>query len=66
MIRFLNLKGQIDENLNSFAFYDTVTDTICSFFGEQVFHSKADFINAYKGDGSSRYLSLIPRNFFNG
>lgn len=34
MTRFLNLKDQIREGSNDFAFYDTVSNTILSFGSE--------------------------------
>ena len=72
MIRFLNLKNQICRGENDFAFYDTVSDTICSFGEEgcQVFDSVDDFKYHFcKKEESttrplSRFLRLIPNNFF--
>jgi hypothetical protein len=72
MIRFLNLKNQICEGQNDFAFFDTVSGTICSFGeqGEQVFSSVGEFQYAYgKGQGGTtrplaRFLSLIPKDYF--
>lgn len=72
MIRFLNLKDQICEGSNDFAFYDTVSDTICSFGsqGEQVFSSIENFKHEYgkEQEGTtrplSRFLSLIPKDYF--
>lgn len=72
MIRFLNLKNQICEDSNDFAFYDTVTNTICSFGEqrEQVFSSvenfKYNFGEEQKGDTRplSRFLKLIPDDYF--
>jgi hypothetical protein len=72
MIRFLNLKNQICEGQNDFAFFDTVSGTICSFGeqGEQVFSSVGEFQHAYgKEQGGTtrplgRFLSLIPKDYF--
>ena len=72
MIRFLNLKDQICEGQNNFAFYDTVSNIICSFGkeSEQVFSSVAEFKYAYGNEQEgttrtlSRFLSLIPMDFF--
>lgn len=72
MIRFLNLKDQICEGENEFAFYNTVSDSICSFgeYGEQVFNSINEFKEAYgkEQEGTtrpfSRFVSLIPENYF--
>jgi len=72
MIRFLDLKDQILEGSCDFAFYDTVTDTICSFGEEQeqVFSSVGEFQYAYgkEQEGTtrplSRFISLIPNDFF--
>ncbi|MCD8435874.1 hypothetical protein LNJ03_11275 [Tenacibaculum dicentrarchi] len=71
MIRFLDLTNQINDEQFSFSFYNTCTNKIESFAGEQVFDSKEDFIEAYNIASSSskklhelkRYLSLIPSNF---
>ena len=72
MIRFLNLKNQIDEGSTDFAFYDTISNTILG-FGEQgteVFDSidsfKYEFGIEVKGTTRplSRFLSLIPDDFF--
>ena len=72
MIRFLNLKDQICRDSNSFAFYDTVSDTFCG-FGEaytQVFSSIESFKREYgeeqKGTTRplSRFIGLIPNDFF--
>lgn len=72
MIRFLNLKNQITEGDSSFAFYDTVTNEIVSFDGEQVFDSLDEFkdcynriLKDYKPRTLERYISKIPDNFFN-
>jgi hypothetical protein len=72
MIRFLNLKNQICEGQNDFAFYDTVSDTICSFGeeSEQVFSDILEFKYAYgkENEGTtrplSRFISLIPDDYF--
>jgi hypothetical protein len=73
MIRFLNLKNQICEGQNDFAFFDTVSNTILTFDNEQVFSSLQEFENAYKQsymnkEGGTRPLSrftgLIPDDFF--
>ena len=73
MIRFLNLKDQICEGQNDFAFFDTISDTILTFDNEQVFSSLAEFEEAYKKSYTneaggtrplSRFTSLIPSDFF--
>lgn len=76
MIRFLNLKNQICEGQNDFAFYDTISNTICS-FGEQktqVFDSIVEFRDefgdevGYGQNGTTypliRFLRLIPNDYF--
>lgn len=79
MIRFLNLKNQIDEGSNDFAFYDTVHGRICTFDGIDVFDSLEDFTSAFwksfekkmvsrdfiQRQYLERYLSLIPEDYFN-
>lgn len=72
MIRFLNLKNQICEGSNDFAFYDTVSDTICSFgeYDDQVFSSIDGFKYQFgkKPDNPTRplrrFLALIPKAYF--
>lgn len=68
-----HLKDQICEGQNSFAFYDTVSDTILDFDGEQVFDERKEFEEAFsksymdKEGGTrplSRFVSLIPENYF--
>jgi hypothetical protein len=72
MIRFLSLKHQICEGSYDFAFYDTISDTIC-YFGEQqqqVFGDVFGFQYAYGQEKDKttrpieRFLSLIPENYF--
>ncbi len=74
MIRFLNLKNQISEGKNDFAFFDTISDTILTFGDENVFSSLQEFEEAYKlsymnEEGGtrplSRFTSLIPDDYFN-
>lgn len=73
MIRFLSLKNQITEDVDDFAFYDTVSNSICSFGenNEQVFSSIDSFIREFgieKDESTtrplSRFLRLIPNNYF--
>jgi len=72
MNRFLNLKNQICQDSADFAFYDTISDTICSFGVDktQVFASIAEFQYAYgkEQEGTtrplSRFLGLIPDDYF--
>jgi len=68
MIIFLNLRNQICDGYNAFAFYDTVSDTICSFgeYGEQVFSSVESFKREYKDNHRpiDRFLNLIPKDYF--
>lgn len=57
---------------NDFVFYNTLTDTICSFGeqGEQVFSSVGEFQYAYSKEQEektipmSRFVSLIPEDYF--
>ena len=72
MIIFLNLKGQICKDLNSFAFYDTVSNTFCGFGDEheQIFSSIESFKREYSEEQKettrplSRFIRLIPDDFF--
>ncbi|MDY3352315.1 hypothetical protein PG357_10020 [Riemerella anatipestifer] len=72
MIRFLDLKGQIIDDYPTFAFYDTIRDRIIEFSGKQVFDSIEEFELYYHDEFKNntnnfpieRFLSLIPKNFF--
>ena len=72
MIRFLNLKDQICEGSNEFAFYDTVSNTILSFGedGEQIFDCIEYFKDCYGEETKdttrplSRFIGLIPDDYF--
>lgn len=73
MIRFLNLKNQIEEEVKSFAFYDTITGVVLEFDGEQVFDNLDEFKAAYsksefnEKDGPrpfNRFVELIPYDYF--
>ena len=70
MIRFLGLRGQIEMNTPSFAFYDTVDDVILSFGkqNQQVFDSIEEFKDAYAEDQNvrplERFMQLIPEGYF--
>ncbi len=68
MIRFLNLANQISEGINSFAFYDTVTDAIIEFGGENKFDDVEGFTKACLIDNENKHLierclKLIPDDF---
>ena len=71
MIRFLDLKDQICEDQNHFAFYDTTTDEIMTFDGVQVFSSFEEFKSSYSNSiylnsnkPIERFLNLIPKYLF--
>lgn len=72
MIRFLNLKNQICEGSNDFAFYDTVSNTICSFgeYGNQVFSTIEGFKCEFGTEPDNttrplrRFLALIHKDYF--
>lgn len=63
MIRFIQLGDQITESNNDFAFYDTVTETFCTFSGFQRWNSVEEFYQDYDGDDVERFLNLIPKNW---
>lgn len=73
MIRFLNLKNQIINGVPDFAFYDTIDDRIMQFNGVQVFDSREEFMTLYSYSvyvaytlyPLTRFLSVIPDNYFN-
>ncbi|OWK99278.1 hypothetical protein AP75_01970 [Kaistella haifensis DSM 19056] len=64
MIRFIDLTGQIylDEEIISFAFFDTVTGKFCEFSGFQNWDNLEEFINDFddKLRNLERFLNLIP------
>jgi len=67
MIRYLDLTDQINEDEYSFAFFDTVTNKILSFSGQQVFDSIKDFSYCFRNEPDNfysldRFLNLIPKN----
>jgi hypothetical protein len=53
MIRFVKIGNQINEDEDSFAFFDTVTDKFMEFDGEQVFEHLSDFVEIAR---NSEYL----------
>lgn len=68
MIIFLNLKNQIIEGENSFAYYNTINDRIVSFDNIEVFDSINEFNDVTFGVSNeikNRYLELIPKDYFN-
>ena len=73
MIRFINLKNQICEGQNHFAFYDTVSDILLSFYDDEIFTTLEQFVDSYNQsylyqDQTSRplkrFTDLIPDNYF--
>lgn len=71
MKRFIDLGNQTknidyDNGEREFAFYCTVTDRFESFSGNQTWESIESFTEDYDGkEDITRYLGLIPKNFFN-
>lgn len=69
MIRFIDLKGQIDDD-PTFAFFDTVTDRFVDLNGEQTWDSVSDFKADVEAEGIidpqwlDRCLRLIPKGYF--
>lgn len=67
-MRFLNLKDQIEEGSNDFAFYDTISNTILSFNGQEVFNSldrfTLCFMEVTEHRPLSRFINLIPKDYF--
>jgi hypothetical protein len=65
MIRFIDLRGQIDlDRCNQcFAFYDTVVEQFVTFSSNQIWETVADFTADYKGHNLQRFLNLIPKDF---
>lgn len=69
MLRFIDLREQ--STGHRFAFWDTVTDRFCEFFGEQAWDTFEDFAEAFKlrseteGEGHdhgtlNRFKGLCP------
>ncbi|OPB87826.1 hypothetical protein [Elizabethkingia occulta] len=63
MIVYIDLKDQIIEGENRFAFYDTITDSFCSFSGCQSWSSVDEFKMDYDGDNIGRFICLIPPGY---
>lgn len=63
MIRFINIGSQITDDNNEFAFYDTTTDTFCSFSGSQKWDSVENFKQDFDGNDIDRFLRLIHHNW---
>lgn len=81
MIRFIDLKRQIDTSLDdtTFAFYDTIVDRFLTFDKEQAFADLQDFLDCFKMEYKKKQVSevkteqdkerlvrLIPKDYFNG
>ena len=60
MIRFIDLSNQIEEGINQFSFFDTVTDKFEEFSGSQTWETVYEFQEDYDGNNIDRYLDLIP------
>ena len=72
MLRFVDLTKCDPEEFddNDFAFFDTVTNRFVTLYGEQVWHSKEEFVADYGRDTDEprkttvwpldRFLSLMP------
>lgn len=64
MIRFIDISGQITDDVKEFSFYDTTIDKfIEGESGMQTWSSVEDFIDDYNGNQLERFLSLIPKGF---
>lgn len=67
MIRCLTIEGVYLDDTKSFAFFDTVTDTILSFNGTQIFDNVDEFLESYEGSNSifelERLQPKIPFEF---
>lgn len=68
MIRFIDLKGQIDDDPN-FAFLSTVTNRFVLLDGEQMWCTREEFLDGSKTSGAEswfveRCLRLIPEGYF--
>jgi hypothetical protein len=63
MIRFVDLKDQINSNVREFAFYSTISDVFISFSGSYTW----DCIECFKNDmyGDSKYNDFEPNNYLN-
>lgn len=58
MIRFVDISNQIANGQFNFCWYDTVTDGIIEFSGEQVFEAWNDFEEAFKLDTTKRFTDI--------
>lgn len=67
MIRFLKITGVYLDDKKSFAFYNTVTDRLLEFDGNQVFDDLEEFDLYYTskcGYDYDRLTGLIPSDYF--
>ncbi|TDD77106.1 hypothetical protein [Flavobacterium caseinilyticum] len=67
MIRFLKITGIYLDDKKSFAFYNTVTNKLLEFDGNQVFDDLEDFDLYYTskcGYDYDRLTGLIPLGYF--
>lgn len=66
MIRFIDLKDQINEGEKEFAFFDTIIAEFLIIGNSQTFNSIDEFLECYKdyeGYPLERFLDLIPKNY---
>jgi len=66
MLRFIDLTGQITEDVFEFAWYDTVTDKFLDFEGFQAWRSWDDFVLDWDPDKHpqfplERFEALFPK-----
>lgn len=65
MIRYIYIGDQINDEDESFAFFDTIPDRFVTIAMQQVFDDKSDLIDAMKADRMgperrARLIRLIP------
>jgi len=67
MIRFLTIQGEhLDDNIKTFAFYNTVNNEVLNINGSYTFASVADYESVFEDEDDTFYIaksrldSLIP------
>lgn len=63
MIRCLTIEGVYLDDTPSFAFFDTINDTILSFDGTQIFDSVEEFLESYEYSRSEFELDRLEPKY---
>ena len=66
MKRFINIgtqTGNQEDEVNEFAFFDTIIDKFEKHSDSMAWTTKEEFVEDYEGNDIERYLILIPKNW---